>query len=84
MSRQRRIWAIHNTQICEIGEVAGKPLRLRVNYGGEFLGDPREAGARQQPPYAGTRGILDFCASPHDHPRDNPEYVLDIALGLDA
>ena len=40
VSRQRRILAVQNAQIRQMGEVARKPLSLRVHDGGELLGDP--------------------------------------------
>ena len=66
-----------------MGEVAHKPLRLRVHDGGEFLGDPWKL-ARVGHHHAQESEVFGILVQIQDHSRDQAEDVLDVALGLDA
>src|SRR5512135_1648479 len=66
-----------------MGEVARKPLRLRVHYGGEFLGNPWKL-PRVGHHHAQETEIFGVLVQIQNDPRDYAEHVVDVALGLDA
>ena len=66
-----------------MGEIAHEPLGLRVHDGRELLGDPGKlAGVGHH--HAQESEIFRLLVQLQNHPRDQTQHLLDIALSFDA